>query len=193
MARAGLTVDSVTVAAACLADEVGFDGVTVALLARRLGVRDPSLYAHIRNIAELRVRLAALALAELADAAADASAGRSGLDALVAFASAYREYARRHPGRYAAARSPFASPEVDELVVSAARRNAALSRAVLRGYDLPEPAATDAVRLLGAVVHGYVDQEAAGGFGHHERDVDASWSAALRALDVALRAWPSTT
>ena len=103
MARAaGVTVERLTLAAAELADEVGFEKVTVSALARRFAVKDASLYSHIRNVQDLRSRVAALALEELADEAASALAGRAGKDALVAFADAYRGYARRHPGRYAA-------------------------------------------------------------------------------------------
>ena len=102
MARAGMTAERLTQAAAELADEIGFENVTVSALARRFGVKDPSLYSHIKNAQELRVRVALLALEELADRAAAALAGRAGKDALVAFANAYRDYAKEHPGRYAA-------------------------------------------------------------------------------------------
>src|SRR3954454_20272156 len=104
MGRAGLTAERVTIAAAELADEVGFENVTVSALARRFGVKDASLYSHVKNVQDLRARVAVLALAELADEAADALAGRAGKDALVAFAGAYRKYAKEHPGRYTAAR-----------------------------------------------------------------------------------------
>ena len=104
MARAGVTAERLTLAAADLPDEIGFDNVTVTALARRFGVKEGSLYSHISNMRELRARVALLALAELADAAGAALAGRSGRDALVAFAGAYRDYARAHPGRYAASR-----------------------------------------------------------------------------------------
>ena len=54
-------------------------------------------------IQDLKTRIALFALEELADRAADALAGRAGKDALAAFADVYRDYAREHPGRYAAA------------------------------------------------------------------------------------------
>jgi hypothetical protein len=41
--RAGLTDNDVVVSAAGLADEIGFQGVTMGLLAGRLGVRTLSL------------------------------------------------------------------------------------------------------------------------------------------------------
>jgi len=187
MARVGLTVERLTRAAAELADEVGFENVTVSALARGFGVRDASLYSHIRNAGELRVRVAQLALAELADRAADALAGRAGKDALVAFATAYRDYAKAHPGRYAAAQLRL---DPDQAAAGAAGRHTELTRAILRGYELPEPEQVHAVRLLHSAFHGFVSLERAGGFDHSGR-VEASWTRLLDALDVTLRNWPA--
>jgi AcrR family transcriptional regulator len=187
MARTGLTVERLTLAAAEMADEVGFENVTVSALARRFGVKDASLYFHLRNAQELRVRVAVLALAEMADRAADALAGRAGKDALVAFADAYRDYALQHPGRYAAAQLQL---DRETAEASAARRHADMTRAILRGYRLAEPDQTDAVRLLHSTFHGYVSLERAGGFRHTPRTTDATWSRTLDALDALLRNWP---
>ncbi|BCB78307.1 TetR/AcrR family transcriptional regulator [Phytohabitans flavus] len=190
MARVGLTAERLTLAAAELADEVGLEKVTVSALARRFGVKDASLYAHIKNARDLRVRLAALALDQLADRAAAALAGRAGKDALVAFANTYRDYAKQHPGRYAAMQIDL-DPET--AAATAARRHAEMTRAILRGYKLAEPAQTDAVRMLHSTLHGYVSLEKAGGFRHHPRPVDASWLRTLDALDAILRNWPTDT
>ncbi|MBN6051870.1 WHG domain-containing protein [Nonomuraea sp. RK-328] len=188
MARAGLTAERVTRAAAELADEIGFQNVTVSALARRFGVQPAALYSHVKDVRDLRVRVAALALTELADRAADALAGRAGKDALAAFADAYRDYAKEHPGRYAACQMEL---DDETAIVGPARRHAEMTRAVLRGYGLPEPDETDAVRMLHGTFHGYVSLETAGGFRRHPRDVDASWSRTLDALDLLLRNWPS--
>src|SRR4051812_1700897 len=110
MARAGLTVERLTRAGAELADEVGFDQVTVSALARRFDVKVASLYSHLKSSHDLKTRIALLALGELADRGATALAGRAGKDALAAFADVYRDYARAHPGRYAAAQLRL-SPE----------------------------------------------------------------------------------
>ncbi|MDN3354384.1 TetR/AcrR family transcriptional regulator [Actinomadura sp. DC4] len=187
MARAGITGERLARTAAELADEIGFDRVTVSAVARRLGVKDPSLYAHIENVRELKVRVALLSLEEMADRAAAALAGRAGRDALVAFADAYRGYAKEHPGRYAASRFEL-DPET--AAASAAPRHAAMTRAILRGYDLPEPDQTDAVRFLGGAFHGYVSLEMAGGFRHTPREADASWKWALDTLHFALANHP---
>lgn len=102
MPRVGLTTDRLVEAAAELADEVGFDNVSISALARRFGVKDASLYSHVRSLRELRTRLALLVGGEMIDRIAVAVVGLAGKEALVAFSGAYREYALRHPGRYAA-------------------------------------------------------------------------------------------
>lgn len=188
MARAGLTTERLIQAAAELADEIGFDNVTVSALARHFGVKDPSLYSHIRNAHDLKSKVAVLALAELADQVAETLAGRSGKDALVAFANAYRSFAKRYPGRYAAAQMRL---DDETAAASAARRHSEMTRAILRGYHLREPDQTDAVRMLHSTFHGYVSLETAGGFSRTPRDVDLSWSRALDALDAVLSNWPS--
>ncbi|TQN31636.1 TetR family transcriptional regulator [Haloactinospora alba] len=190
MARAGLTVERIAREGADLADEVGFDHVTVSALARRFGVKVASLYSHLKNSHDLRTRIALLALEELADRAAEALAGRSGRDALTAFANVYRNYAREHPGRYAATQLRL-DPET--AAASAGVRHAQMTRAILRGYDLAEPEQTHAVRLLGSVFHGYVSLELGGGFSHSAPDPQETWSRTLEALDALLRNWPTPT
>jgi AcrR family transcriptional regulator len=184
MPRAGLTPERLTVAGAELADEVGFEQVTVSALARRFDVKVASLYSHLKNSHELKTRIALFALEELADRVSDALAGRAGKDALAAFADAYRDYAREHPGRYEAARFRL-DPET--AAASAGVRHAQMTRAILRGYDLEEPDQTHAVRMLGGVFHGYVSLELAGGFEHSAPDSRESWAWIVDSLDALLR------
>ncbi|WP_320784958.1 TetR/AcrR family transcriptional regulator [Streptomyces sp. CRN 30] len=188
MVRAGLTPERLAQVGAELADELGFDQVTVSALARRCDVKVPSLYSHVRNSEDLRTRIALLALEELADLGTAALAGRAGKDALTALANVYRDYARAHPGRYEASRMRL-TPEV--AAASAGPRHSHMTRAILRGYDLTEPDQTHAVRLLGSVFHGYVSLELAGGFSHSAPDSQESWSRSLDALDALLRNWPA--
>ncbi|MFC9970474.1 TetR/AcrR family transcriptional regulator [Spirillospora sp. NPDC127200] len=191
MARAGLTVERVTLAGAVLADEAGLDQVTMAQVARRLGVKDASLYNHVRNLEDLRGRIALLAAAEKTVRIAEATAGRAGKDALVAYANAWREYAHEHPGRYAATQTPI---QIDPDLVAKARgprRAIELTYSMLRAYGLSEPDLTDAVRVLRSTFHGFVTLEAAGGFAH-ERSSQDSWLRALDALHVLLENWPAS-
>src|SRR5512142_1960100 len=100
--RAGLSGGEVVAAAAGLADEIGYAGLTMGLLAERLGVRTPSLYKHVGGLDDLQHKLATLAMTEVGDVIRDAVQGRSGADALAALLHAVRGYVTRHPGRYTA-------------------------------------------------------------------------------------------
>ncbi|RSS60694.1 TetR/AcrR family transcriptional regulator [Streptomyces sp. WAC06614] len=188
MPRAGLTPQRLVEAAAELADSAGLDHVTISALARGFGVKDASLYSHIRSLDDLRARLAVHAAAEFADRLGSALAGRSGQAALTAFADAYRAYAVSHPGRYAAVqlRLPAAvlagSPGHAKLVE--------YTYALMRSYDLAEPDLTDAVRLLRSTFHGFAALEAADGFAA-ARPVQESWTRGIAALHDLLTRWPT--
>ncbi|GIJ29351.1 transcriptional regulator [Micromonospora qiuiae] len=189
MARAGLNPQVVVRAAAQLADEVGYEKLTLAALASRLGVALPSLYKHIKGADALAQKLSALATAEIADEMMTAAAGRSGADALRAVAVAYRSYARRHPGRYPT--SQRVPDPADPEHLAAGERAVGVVYAILQGYGIDGAAAVDAVRMFRAAVHGFVSLEATGGFGL-PREVDRSFDQMIAALDIALRSWPST-
>ncbi|TQS45662.1 TetR/AcrR family transcriptional regulator [Cryptosporangium phraense] len=187
MPRAGLTPAIVVGEAARLADEVGLDKLTLALVAQRLGVALPSLYKHVKGLDDLRRQLAALAAQELAEAMATAAIGRSGLDAVIAVADAYRAYAHAHPGRYLTTQR-VPDPN-DPVHVKAGERAVETIYATLHGYGLTGDDAIDATRALRSAMHGFVSLEAAGGFGLPQ-DVDRSFVQLVRALDTAFRAWP---
>ena len=154
-----------------------------------------------------------MASGELTAAISTSAVGRAGRDALHAIANAYRDYAKAHPGRYAATvRRP--APEDAELVAA----NEALLAILLAalggdgitgdsssfGRLLDESAPTappdersendaiDAIRTLRAVIHGFVTLEAAGGFGL-QRSLDATYSRVIDALDTAFTAWTAVS
>ncbi len=192
MPRAGLTPASVAAAAADIADETGWEQLTLAAVADRLGVRQPSLYKHVASLASLRGAVSLLAVTELGERLMAAVAGRAGRDALAQLAASYRDYARAHPGRYAASVAAPAEGDAEH-----ARASQAVLRtvaAVLRGYGFeggdgsPEGASTDAlhaIRALRAMLHGFVALESAGGFGL-PLDLDESFRRMVDGLDAAL-------
>jgi AcrR family transcriptional regulator len=186
MPRAGLTPDLVVERAALLADEVGPDRLTLAALAAGLGVALPSLYKHVDGLADLRRRIAIRATEELAGRLTDAVAGRSGLDALAALATAYRTYAHERPGAYALSQ-PAPGGEDDRHRAAADRATSAVF-AALRGYGLEGDDAVDATRALRAALHGFVLLEDGGGFAL-ARPPQASFDRMIAGFDAALRHW----
>lgn len=187
MTRPGLSKRVLVVAGAVLADESGFDQVTLSAVARRLHVQAASLYNHVRDRAELLDGIHELALEELADRVGEAVAGRAGADALVGLAEAQRRFARDCPGRWTALQQPAAPSTAAS---PAAARAAALTMAVLRGYGLPETELVHVTRFLGATVNGFLALERSGAFAHRAPPTEESWHRALDALDVLIRSWP---
>ena len=140
-----------------MADEVGLSNVTLAALAGRLGVRQPSLYKHIDGMDGLQRSMAIRAKNELADTLARATVGRARGDAITAMSHAYRNWALQHPGRYAAAQR---LPDPGDTEAKAADWAAVeIVGAILAGYDLQGDDAIDATRVLRAALHGFVSLE----------------------------------
>ena len=183
MARAGLDAEAVVDAAAQLADAEGLDRVTLTSLAARLGVRPPSLYAHIGGLADLRTRLAVRAARRMRVVLADAAAGRAGSDALRATADAYLRFAREHPGLYAAAQSGVTSGDAE--AIAAAQAVVEVMFAVMRGYGLEGEDAVHAVRVVRSTIHGFVSLDESGGFAM-PFSVQETWERLIAMLDAGL-------
>lgn len=190
MPRAGLSPLSVTEAAAALVDEIGFENLSMGLLAERLGVKTPALYKHVTSQADLAHRIAVRAMAEFADAIRDAIQGRAGSDALAAGAQAMRTYVREHPGQYAAADNAARATGPDDPIIPAVKRVVASWAAMLRGYHLNASQEMHALRMLRSAVHGFSTLEAAGGF-QYDASVDDSFTWMVDFLDRGLQALPT--
>lgn len=194
--KVGLTLTDVVDAAARVADRDGLDAVTLATVAAALGVKAPSLYAHVAGLDGLRRELGrdgarrlgaamAGALAEV-DGASPHHDGGSGdpAESLRAVAHAYRRFAHDHPGLYAAmlpAPDPTADPEAAADFAAAI----AAPAEVTARFGLPADATIDAVRTMRALLHGFVDLELRGGFGLPD-PVDDTFDHAVELVAAAL-------
>lgn len=182
MPRVGLTPAAVVAHAVELLDDGG--ELTLAAVAARAGVAVPSLYKHVRSLDALRDAVAVVAVEGIGDAIAAARVGRSGEDALVAAARAIRGYARAHPRLYALGQSSPAHEASPELAAQATRTVDELMH-VVADAGVPAERAVDAVRIVRASVHGFVQLEAVGGFGLPD-DVDATFERMLAVLWTGL-------
>ncbi len=169
-----------------LVDEIGFERLTMGLLAQRLQVKTPSLYKHVTSQADLTHRIAVLAATELGDTLRDATQGVAGGDALAAAARALRTYVKEHPGRYAAVSGARPDGSDDPLIPARSRLLSSFT-AVLRGYRLDPRQEIHALRMLRSVMPGIATTEAAGGF-QIDVDVDDSFTWMITFIDNGLRA-----
>jgi AcrR family transcriptional regulator len=170
--RVGIDRDAVVRAAAKIADDEGWDALTLARVAGRLRVRSPSLYNHVGGLEALRRELKLLVMRELNTALTRATIGKSRDDAVRALAAAYRAFVKRHPGTYAA--TMVAAPKNDPAVEAAAGHLVETCLSVLSGYGLDRREGIHALRAMRSAVHGFAALEIAGGFGI-PLDVDKSF------------------
>jgi AcrR family transcriptional regulator len=183
MPRQGLDTARVVDEAARIADLEGLGEVTLAKVAAALDVRAPSLYNHVDGRDGLLRLVTIRGLNELAEALRSAAVGRARGEALKATAHAYRAYARKHPGLYAATvRAPDAR---DREAIVAAARAVEVIVAVLAGWGLDGEAAVHHVRVIRSALHGFVTIEAGGGFGL-PLDLDESFELLLATLLAGL-------
>ena len=172
MPRSGLNTELVVDAAARLADAEGLENLTLKRLADALDVRPPSLFSHVEGLADLRRQLQLRALREMAARCGRAAIGRAGDEAVLAAATAARDFAREHPGLYAA--SLGAPPAGDRELNEAAAQFIGIFFDAMRQYGFQRSDAVHAVRGLFSTVHGFIMLERAGTFAMPV-DVDESF------------------
>jgi len=163
MARAGLDSTKVVDTAALIADRDGLEALSLGGLARELSVKPPSLYNHVANLEALQRALYLKGLVLLDERLQRVAVGKSGPDALRALASAYREFAKTHPGLYTATLRTV--EDRDDEIKQAGYRVLETFQAVLAGFGLEGDAALHATRAVRAAVSGFVELELRGSFG----------------------------
>jgi AcrR family transcriptional regulator len=183
--RVGIDKDAVVRAAVKIADDHGWDALTLARVAKKLRIRSPSLYNHVGGLEGLRRELKLLALRDLNAALSRATIGKSRDDAVRGLAAAYRAFVKRHPGTYAA--TMVAAPKNDPAMEAAASNIVETILSVLSGYGLDRREGIHAIRALRSTVHGFAALEIAGGFGI-PLDVDKSFEWLVSALLAGLSA-----
>lgn len=151
-APVGLKRAQVIDAAVAVLEESGrLDGVALATVAARLGVRTQSLYAHVDGLDGLRRDLALRGLSALAERLTEAAVGRAGGDAVDAIIRAYLNFAAEHPGLYEAGlRAPGGDPELIAAMTAVMRP----LNLVFASYGLDDEQSLHWYRIVFAAVHG---------------------------------------
>ncbi|NNM53283.1 MAG: TetR family transcriptional regulator [Spirochaetales bacterium] len=160
--------DVIRDAAVELVREIGLGNLTINLLAEKLGVRPPSLYNHLSGIKELQEKVAAFSLQCLEVAVRDAAVGKSGAEALLRIAEAYRKFALENSELY---KSMLLFPgSADSNVKEAGMAVARIIYQVLERYGLSEEDQSHYARGFRSLVHGFVSLEEVGFFKSGDRD-----------------------
>jgi len=149
--------------AVTLADQHGFEAVTLGEVAGALGIRAPSLYNHISGLAGLRSEMSLWASRKLLEETRTAAVGKSGRAAIMSISNAYRAFAQAHPGVYPSVlRAPSKEePAHNEIAVIWVD----LLARVLAHYNRNEEDTLHTIRAWRSMMHGFISLEVAGGFG----------------------------
>jgi AcrR family transcriptional regulator len=177
--KVGLELTAILDTAGEIADLHGMQEVTLASLAKKLGIRPPSLYNHFDGLGGLRKKMAIYGIDLLYKELADASIGVSGDKAVLALSKAYVDFARRHTGIYEAT---LMAPDMeDEDIQQAGSKIVDLSIRVLQAYELKDDHTLHAVRGLRSILHGFTSLEQHGGF-KMDLDLDESLEIIIQAF-----------
>lgn len=151
--RQKLNRSTVIEMAAVIADAEGIDAVSLQRIANDAGVKQPALYRHVTGIEELWKLLALQARQILATELMKASSGLTRDAAVLAVATAWREFVARHPGLYSATdRVPSVGDS--EIEASLGEVIRALDTA-LNGYRLTTDQRAHCARSLRSALHGF--------------------------------------
>lgn len=183
MSKANLNREVIVQTAAVLADQEGIDQVSMAAIARQLGVTVPSLYKHVSSLPAVHRELAVRAMEGLIGEVTDATSGGEPGTELANLANAYRRYATEHPGLYAAS-TRGADPSDEELVRLTDQLLEVISRVLVRRGMRRQDWIHD-VRMLRSALHGCVALEASGNYGP-DVNADDSFKRLIDGLDAAL-------
>lgn len=160
-ARVGITRDDVIDAGLAVLAEHGPDGLSLGAVARRLGIRTQSLYAHVDGVDGLRRALAIHGLDDLAGVVSAAAIGVDGVEALRAVVAAHVLAATRNPDLYDLSIHP---PGDDPELTEAVRRAGEPLGLVLERLGLGPADQIHWTRLLLSSVAGYGRLRSSGRF-----------------------------
>ena len=173
MAVKGLTREMIVAEAVTCMEQTGQPAVSLHELARRLGVKTPSLYNHIKNTRELRYEVFRYAIDKFVANQRAATEGKRRDDAIRAFAEAYHAFAAENKGLY---RLIMSIPsEEDERAKETALPLLETVVEILRDYGLTEETIAHWQRVFRAILHGFISEEELGYF-YYYKSIDLKQS-----------------
>lgn len=98
MGRIGVDVDKITETAAKIANEAGYENITLKMIADELGIKTPSLYNHIDGLEDVKRLLMIYGWKQMEERMIQSAIGVAGYDAIKAGCYAFYEYATENPG-----------------------------------------------------------------------------------------------
>lgn len=166
MSAKGLTKDLILAETVACMESTGQPVVSLHEVARRLGVKTPSLYNHIKNTKELRYEIFQYAIGQFVANQRAATANKRKDEAVRAFAEAYHTFATENKGLY---RLIMSIPsEEDDRAKEVAIPLLETVVEILTEYGLTEESVAHWQRVFRAILHGFISEEDLGYFYYYK-------------------------
>lgn len=179
MRTKGLTKEIIIAEAVTLIEQSGKSSVSLHELARRLDIKTPSLYNHIKNTKDLQHEVFKYAIDKFVTNQNSATAGKHKDDAVRAYAQAYYQFANDNKGLY---RLIMSMPlDNDDTEKELALKLLETAQKLLSDYGLSDEAIVQWQRVLRAILHGFISQEDLGYF-YYYKDIDSQ-----KSRDIAIQ------
>jgi len=162
MRTKGLTSEIIVAEAVKCIEENGQPVVSLHEIARRLGIKTPSLYNHIKNTKGLHYEICQYAIDKFVSNQLSATKDKMKDEAIKAFAEAYHSFAIANKGLY---RLIMSIPsEDDDRAKDMAVPLLHTVVSILSDYNLTEETIAHWQRVFRAILHGFISEEELGYF-----------------------------
>lgn len=165
----GLSKEKIIDEAVHWIEMTGQPSISLHELARRLGIKTPSLYNHIENTRELQYEVFRYAIEKFVANQKAATQNLEKDEAVRAFAEGYHAFATANKGLYKLIMT--LPSESDSKAKEIALPLLKTVVEILSKYGLPEEAIAHWQRVFRAILHGFISEEELGYF-YYYKDAD---------------------
>lgn len=102
MSKRNINDELIVETAACIANKVGLDNLSLKSIAEELNIKSPSLYNHIKNLDEVKQRIMIYGWKQVSEKLVDSAVGVSEYEALKNMFYAFYDYATTNKGIFTA-------------------------------------------------------------------------------------------
>ena len=102
MSKNNINEEIIIETAASIVNEVGFENLSLKIIAEKLNIKSPSLYNHISSLDEIKSKLMVYGWKQMEERMIDSAAGVSGYEALRNMCNVFFDYATSNKGVFTA-------------------------------------------------------------------------------------------
>ncbi len=184
MSRADIDKSVIINKAVELANEIGFEKVTLKLLASNLNIKPPSLYNHINGLEDLQKEVMLYGWKQLEERVIEAAIGVTGYDALEAMGHTFYKYATENSGVFDAMLwyNKFQSDEMQD----ATKRIFSVIYKIFSTLNISQENCDHLIRTYRAFLEGYILLVNNNAFGH-PLSIEDSFEISLKVLKAGTK------